>query len=335
MSERLSQKYRQLFEVRVLHHYWLDDGATLFDKLSDPVLKQRRLVDYDVSGFLEFVPTAPTRAVLDAYRAVCAETSLGLLVAVPEGTKMADEDCFEFAVKIKNFEFFNYTALTLMPQRIFDGYDSASDRYHRFKENVPVLSNLTGTVRGNGADAVLYLSKDYSALTAEAGVEALVQSGTALLQLISDQPAAAIQTLTPQADQFPVFLHQGDIPQLVPIPGIAGLPARGIELTDAFPDSLFALIRLFAVNPSNEAFSLIDNGQIKMDPPVFEIRLKNRSTFWRYIDRNTGSTESEEPAPLPLTFFGNAGSKRKPSEIQVKAVFDGLKIDKLVSEVFV
>ena len=335
MSERLSQNYRLLFELRVLHHYWLDEGAEVYDQLSDPELKQRRLAGYDVRRFLEFVPAGSTLALLNAYRARWVETSLGLLVAVPDGTAIADEDRFEFAVKIKNQDFFNYTALTFMPQRIFDGYDSENENYHRFKENVPVLSNLTGTLRGSGANVVLYLSKDYPPLAADDGVEALVLSGTALLQLISDQPAAVTQTLTTQADQFPVFIHQGDLPQLVPPPGMVGLPERGIELTDALPSSLFALIRLFAVNPSNDAFSLIDNGLVKAEPPVFEMRLKNRSTFWRYIDRNTGSMESEEPDPLPLTFFGNAGSTRKPSELQVKAVFDGSKIAKLVSEVFV
>ena len=37
MAEHTTSAYRRLFEVRLLHHYWLDDGATIFDKITDPV----------------------------------------------------------------------------------------------------------------------------------------------------------------------------------------------------------------------------------------------------------------------------------------------------------
>jgi len=34
MAERIINGYKRLFEARLLHHYWLDEGATLFDLIS-------------------------------------------------------------------------------------------------------------------------------------------------------------------------------------------------------------------------------------------------------------------------------------------------------------
>jgi hypothetical protein len=44
---------------------------------------------------------------------------------------------------------------------------------------------------------------------------------------------------------------------------------------------------------------------------------------------------STEPNPLPLTFFGNAGTKQKPSGGFVKADITGTKVNRLVSEIYV
>ena len=44
---------------------------------------------------------------------------------------------------------------------------------------------------------------------------------------------------------------------------------------------------------------------------------------------------STEPGPLPMTYFGNAGLKRKPSEGLVKAVKNGNQVTQLVSEIFI
>jgi len=44
---------------------------------------------------------------------------------------------------------------------------------------------------------------------------------------------------------------------------------------------------------------------------------------------------STEANPLPLTYFGNAGTKQKPSDGLVKAEKSGQKITRLVSEIYV
>jgi hypothetical protein len=99
---------------------------------------------------------------------------------------------------------------------------------------------------------------------------------------------------------------------------------------------VFALIRLSAVRADDGDFSLIDSsGHAKTTHPVFQVRFKNRSTVWQYLNKRTGIVDATEPHPLPLTYFGNAGTKQKPSAGLVKAVQSGTKIIQLVSEVFV
>jgi len=99
---------------------------------------------------------------------------------------------------------------------------------------------------------------------------------------------------------------------------------------------VFTLIRLSAVRADDGDFSLIDGGgQAKPAHPVFQVRFKNRSAIWKYLDKNTSDVKSTEPNPLPLTHFGNAGTKQKPSAGLIKTVRSGTRITQLVSEIFV
>lgn len=232
---------------------------------------------------------------------------------------------FAFVLTVKNPDFFNYTALTIRPQPVIELYQEAEDKTCRYKKNVPVLSNLTGETRLGDANNPLYLSQDGSKKTlylsqpipvfsdtADYPVEALVQIGDALVQFTSDQldTGQGQQQLNAQASAMPVFVHQGDI------------PADGV-LLEGIPDDVFALIRLATVRPDNDEFSFITAaGQAKIPAPIFQIRFKNRSTQWYYYHGKTGKNAPVsfiEPAPLPLTFFGNASfvkpnKKQKPSQ---------------------
>jgi len=201
---------------------------------------------------------------------------------------------------------------------------------------VPVLSNLTGAKRTLGAGQVLFLSRDYPAPAASDAVEAMVLSAGALLQLTSDNPGATTQQLAASATDLPVFLHQGDVPAIVPPAGVVGAPARGVQLSDDVPDNVFALITLTAVRASDDDFSFVDGtGAPKTPATVYQVRLKNRSTWWTYLDKQTGAPGAPETQPLPLTFFGNAGTRQKPSQGIVKAQMSGARITQLVSEIYI
>ncbi|WP_404355106.1 hypothetical protein [Methylotuvimicrobium sp. KM1] len=334
MSEQIRIKYRRLFEVKVLHHYWLDEGETLFDSIDDPLKKQQRLSSYDVRAFLEIRPTSKTEKQLEAYRAIVINSALGLIAAVPEEAIIASDALFEFAVIVRNPVFINYTALMLRRQRIMDLYDADLGKRYLYKENVPVLSNLTGASRGSGDDEVLFLSKEFPAVANDDLVEAMGLSGNSLTQLIADQPGDRLHTITDQAGLWPVYVHQGDVPVLE-VPEMEGAIFRGIALDSSLPKDVFALIRLHAERLDDGRFSLIDSqGRAKQASPSFHVRLKNRSTFWQYLNQDNGSLEFETAEPLPSTYFGNAGNRRKPSENSVKPVLSGDRVIKLVSEIY-
>lgn len=336
MSERLSSNYQNLFQIQILHHYWLDEGEILFDKITDPAKKTNRLLTYDVRNFLTVTPTEETAKTLEALSCIYRMTALGILVAVQEGAIIPKDTVFEWTVTIKTPDFSNYTSLTLRSQKIYTFYHPLEDKVYRYKENVPVLANLTGVTRGTGANKTLFLSQEIPALATDDQIEALILSGNKVKQLISDQPNAAKLTMSGQAKDLPVFIHQGDVPVITPPAGLDGIPpTRGILLTDAIADNVFALIRLNAVRADNDIFSFVDNsGLAKANPPLFQIRFKNRSTIWQYFNKSNGVFKSEEANPLPLTYFGNAGTKQKPSAGLPKAIKDGVRITRLVSEIF-
>ncbi len=336
MTERISKKYAVLFEIRLLHHFWLDEGATVFDLISSQEERDRRLLAYDMRKFFALEPTATTVATLDGLRGVHKSTTLGCIVAVPEGTVVPDDTAFEFALSVRNQALLNYTALTLPATKIYEIYYQPEKRTYRYKENVPVLSNLTGASRGAGAGKTLFLSREFPTLAATDTVESLVVVGNALMQLTSDQPGANTQQLGAPATSLPVFVHQGDVPAIVPPVGLVGAPARGILLADDIPDQVFSLIRIAAVRASDGDFSCIDGaGHPKAPHPVFQARFKNRSTFRQFFDKNSGATLSASATALPLTHFGNADTRQKPSEGLVKPQRSGVRITQLISEIFV
>lgn len=339
MAERATSTYQRLFEVRVLHHYWLDEGATVFDTLAAD-LQTARLLSYDMRPIVSVTPTASTQKLFDGLRCIFVPTRVGFVVAVPPGATIAADTEFSFVVSVVDGQLFDYTALTFRPWAIHEAYNPSDNSpgriIYRYKENVPVLSNLTGAVRGTAPDTALFLSRDYPGASATDQVEALVLSGAALLQLIGDNPAAATQQLAAVAATLPVYVNQSDAPDIVPPAGVAGAPARGVQLSDEVSDDVFALIQLTAVRGDNDAFSFVDGaGSAKAPGPLYQVRFKNRSTVWTYLDKQTGAIHSTEPQPLPLTYFGNAGTRQKSSRGIVKASQTGARINQLVSEIYI
>lgn len=338
MAERATSSFNRLFEVRLLHHYWLDDGAKLFDALA-PARQAERLLGYDMRPLLDVAPTPSTQALLASLRCIFKPTGAGFVVAAPDGISIAAATQLSFVVSVADPRLYDYTALTFRPQAIHEAFDPADNsptrKVYRYRENVPVLSNLTGATRGAGPGTMLFLSRDYPLPSAGDQVEAFVLSGAALAQLTSDNPAATTQQLGASAASLPVFVNQGDAPAIAPPAGVTGAPARGVQLSDDVPDDVFALINLTAVRGDNDAFSFVDGtGAAKTAAPVYQVRFKNRSTLWTYLDKQTGAVKATEAQPLPLTYFGNAGTRQKPSRGVVKAQHSGVKITQLVSEIY-
>lgn len=334
-SERIVNGYARLFELHLLHHYWLDEGSTVFDAMTD-VERQRRLLGYDVRKMLDLQPTPATKKIMDGVRAVFRTTALGGIVALPKGTVVPDDMTFEFTLVVRAFDFFNYTSLTTAAQTVHGLFHPPSKSTIRFKENVAVFSNLTGTSRGVGPNRKLYLSREIPALGAQDKVEAIVNVGGALVQLTGDQPGAGQHQIAAVVTSAPVYAHQGDVPSIVPPAGIVGTPpAKGITLSDDVGADTYAVVRITAVRAGDVDFSCTDGGLPRTTHPVFQIRFKNRSTVWRTFSRTDPAVVIQEGGPFPLTHTGNATATQKPSTGIVTFEKNGNAISKIVSNVYV
>lgn len=113
MVEFLRIGYTRAFEVRMLHHFWLDEGATVFDQIADPAKKAQRLLSYDVRRLLSFEPSTATAATITGLRGVFRTTGLGFLVAVPRDAVLPLDAAFEFFVTMVTPDYANYTAQAL------------------------------------------------------------------------------------------------------------------------------------------------------------------------------------------------------------------------------
>ncbi len=337
MGERIVNGYKRLFEVRLLHHYWLDDGSSVFDSLPES-RRTALLLTYDSRNFLDVAPTKSTENKLKAFGCVFKNTSLGFVVAVPKATIIPDDEVFSFVITITNAAFFNYTSLTFTDRKIYEVYYPAKDRIIRYKENIPVFSNLTGASRGVSPDRQLFLSSEIPGSAPTDKVEFLNITSGKLLQLTSSQPGATTMQISASAGSMPVFMHQNDTPAIIPPAGVTGAPAKGVMLTDEIPDQIFGLVNIAATNPGDSDFSCTTGGVAKAICPVFQIRFKSRSAFWKYLDKNTGASVSESATPLPLTFTGNAGVKQKPGEAIIKVKFESddptKRIEKIYTEIY-
>jgi hypothetical protein len=335
MVESVRIALARLFEVRVLHHFWLDEGGTVFDAL--PADEQvERLLTYDARQVVQIAPDAATSAAIAGLGGVFRATGVGCLVAVPEDVRVPLGTEFVFHVTTRDPEYTRYTALTLRDQPIADVVDPADPRTaHRYRAGVPTLSNLTGASRGAGQAKRLYLSREYPTGAGD-GVEALVLSGSTVRQLTGDPPAAPVRALGTKG-ALPVFLHQGDVLPITAPPGSTGAPAAGIELSPDTPPTVVAVLRLAPRRPDDDAFSFVEaDGAPRTPTRVFQVHLLNRATVRRYRDRRAGTVIETEPAPLPLTHFGNAGAKQQPSPLDVVAETDAAdRITALVSDIYV
>lgn len=334
MAERIATTYRRLFDVWVLHHYWLDEGATIYDRLAADQRKSR-LLAYDMRSFFTFAPLPSTQSALRSARCLFRETALGGLVAAPMGTMFPVDHVFEFALTVKDSQVYGYTSLTFRRQQIHTLVSTSDRRQYRYKENVPVLANLTGVTRGAGPERELFLSRETPPLAADLPAESLANAAGALVQVTGEGPGAATSNLGNPASALPVFVHQGDSPPITSPPGVTGAPARGVRLSADLADDVFAVIRLTARRADDDVFSFVDgDGAPQATPPVYQIRFKNRLTFRAYHDQRTGTFTEMEPNALPLTYFGNAATKQKPSRGPVKAEMNGGQVTRLVSEIF-
>ena len=331
--ERLTSAFVRLFEVRVLHHFWLDEATTMLDALA-AAEQEKRLQAYDVRSLLEIEPTDATATTLAGLGGIWKANTLGLLVALPAGSTVPDSAVLEFTLRIVDRDFMAYTAYGLEAPTSADAYDEVHKRVLRYRAGAAAYSNLTGCTRAWGASKRLFLTKEAPAPQASDRVEYLVNSGGVLTQRLEDPPGTSAADLGFVGD-LPAFATHADVPAIAPVPGVKDpIPTRGILLPEGAAADTFALLRIAAVHPTDGDLSCTTGGLPKAVPPVFELRFKNRRTLWRRMDKADPETVLSEEGPFPLTHLGNPGTAPKPAVGRVKVERTGTCVTHVVSEVF-
>ena len=362
----ISVTYSILFEVNVLHHYFLNRGVKNFALMTADE-QAEVMLQYDIRDVLEIVPTAECRKNLDRHQCIFKKTATGIIVGQkaqlesqnPHKYKPFNEIdtdlIFTFHVHLKDLSLLNYTDLPLTGNsgQVYLFSNSAGSAAKAF----PSLCVFPATFE-NGRQ---YLPGDM-----------VVDNGTTPTKLYTARlKTGANPTGSPdwleekKSDSFPMsYAGAGDRLQMVRqlllyrvktadvepevvitaasgtvvevksdiLPGefrviqidLRGLPeglySLHAESADhTYQDDLsfyllqqkeppFAILQL-AVQSDTAAYDMLDP-QGCMLSPSYELRLRNRATYWRYV----GKVSTFLPLPAtPCRSRGSASSTMSAS----------------------
>lgn len=115
-----SIKYKPLFTVDILHNFFLNKGLAEFHSMSNSE-KSKQLDSYEISSFVNIIPTPKTQQKLNGYNLVFKIINNGFTVwSKVTGNNdnipfisFDDELSFTFLVQLKDSTFYNYTNLKL------------------------------------------------------------------------------------------------------------------------------------------------------------------------------------------------------------------------------
>ena len=306
----IQSKYPVLFQVKVLHHYFLDKVYALFDNFL-PSEKIGALAEYDVRKFLKIQPTAQTQRILDGKNLLFKPHGLGFAVlcnadkdgVVGKGKKPAIGERLRFSLKITDPYFMQYSAGFLKKEevRIEKSTNGRTpDRF--FKKAYHLKNDSTGQNSSLAAPPVNY--DNAQVFTPESIVQHDANANGTPEFYIAQRAIASNTPPTVAANLDWLKLVQ-IAPQNSNIRYVSQADLTELELGDDLPQDGFAVIEIEA-NAGAGALHLYD-GADNLNSPTFEIRFKNRLTWWRHSLQPwvTGSITSITQAEiLPLTFQG-------------------------------
>lgn len=193
-------RFGVLFEVTLLHDYWMNIGPVVHEALSD----ERRLAverRYSARELLDVAPTTATRAALAGHGMLFKITSSGFLVGVELEPASAvprrppsNETVLSFAVRVCDPFFFNYTA-GVTPGFCYFANTSANEHAGGLFLSRPVPAHDAtraygaGEVRTEVAGGITNLFQ----ATVDTGPGALVSSDWQRVPADTHDPAATYQ----------------------------------------------------------------------------------------------------------------------------------------------
>lgn len=359
--------YKNLFQIMVRHHYFLNKGEQEWDSMSQEQ-KESQEAKFDVREILDIIPTSDCIKILNAHNCVLKRTASGILVGIKvvaddintgefkPFVSLKDDETFRFMVKLKDYNFLNYTALTLQSTRgksyILNNSLTNSSNIFPSLCTIPPLFEIGGTYMPGDmlSDNDTNQTKLYTALvktnanpTSSADWLTENQGANTPLSYINEndsyQVANGIFTYTmKEKDSLPVAhvkdasgntinpkieVLQGDYYtlQVDMLKFKEGIYSIQIDSNNnlAYHDNItfyllqgsdapFAIIEI-NVKSKQTDFDLLDQDDLRS--PVYEIRFRNRRTYWRYLSPKF-SAPFVTNDPLPLTWYGNIEILKPP-----------------------
>jgi hypothetical protein len=117
--------YKNLFDIAILHSYFLNSGNNEYNSMSDDKKKQM-LKNYDFENFIEIIPTRETFLQLKNNHLIFQNKKnimkIGVKISIDDPdlpfVDMSLALTLNFIIKIKDPFFENYTNISLLPNRI-------------------------------------------------------------------------------------------------------------------------------------------------------------------------------------------------------------------------
>ena len=116
--------YGLLFEVTLLHNYFLNNGEETFASMS-AADKEKMLQQFDTDAFTAITPTLETNTVLKNYKMIFkkSKTGFGVYIKVKDELdpfiKVPVDLNLKFLIKINDYQFENYTNLDFAFNQVF------------------------------------------------------------------------------------------------------------------------------------------------------------------------------------------------------------------------
>lgn len=281
-----------LFECKLLHHYFLNKGATNILSLPpDEQLKQ--FSKYNWRVFFDVVPTKDCLRQLKGHQMQLVYTPTGFLTTIKTESdsnkpaiSLSANTKFSFILRRKTERFEHFTDLTL---------DKKLDQLYYF--NNLDKAQTTGLTLSKGAStgnpSLVYsdendLVKKVSPLY-RYEIKTQVSNTTITLQAITATMTAPIvfaQDVNLEASETAIALDLRRIPSglyLLREQNGATTEEETIYLNNGtLPSNAFGIIEIFGNTDSPENYQLLTNDGAIKDGLIYEIRWNNRKTIWRY-----------------------------------------------------
>lgn len=328
-GDTIHVRHQTLFSVKLLHHYFLDKKDTPFDdQTADEKLKS--LAGYDARSMFNVRPTAETAKTLAGNGLLFKTHGLGFTI-IGKGQsdglggfenvpKLATGTRLRFVLTVKDALFYQYSSPFLNKEK--DRIEKAATPNEQDKvfRKVFFLSNLVG----NDANAITpQLAKPPLVVAQPTDVfmvETIMRFGGNVMQVKQRDTTLGI-------DQW----------QLIsPTRFVTGNDLVEIERTPDLPPDIFGLIEIVQDDTIINAAYRLYNLDSSLASPKFEVRIKNRSTWWRYP-----KVPAVVPVYLPLTARSVTlvgGQERANADarttLEQERTGDGEHIIRLLSDIY-